>query len=848
MTANPDRFIGKTLGYDKYHLKERLGGGAFGTVYRATRRTSQQDIQNTVQDVAVKILMPLASPEEDDFALTLAVEVFNFSNEAQRISALAPHENIVPLIELAFDPIEAVFYFVMPIAEEGSLKRHIRRGVPLPPSTVISFIEKAAKGLDHAHEKKIVHRDVKPDNLLLPGHDGLWVSDFGIAVESHSLQSLPPIKQIGGTVPYMAPEQFDGKPTKFSDIYGLAVVTYEGLTGRRPFEGNALQIEYSHRHTPPPPFSEKGISVDDRLRVLETEVLKALAKDPEKRPSRATIFAQTLKDIAQEKPHGRVFEGVKPKEDKKKQIDELLNPRNRATPLPTKAIPASNPPPHQSFTQPALPQPIDITSPYHTAPDKKIVILPEDKSSQSRPIAYVTITPPLPHRTRSHMTINLLFASLALLLIVSSIFLYPIVLNNYFISPKATATSVHANTTSLPRSAVIATTAAQAYAAGTTQQGVMFGFDPAHTNWNRYERVLNVSTVSHLKLLWSYTTGAPIYYSSPTVAGGMVYVSSEDHKLYAFDATCWQACQPLWSYTTGNSIESSPAVAGGMLYILSADQILYAFDATCRQACQPLWRYTTGNPISSYDASPVVAGGMLYISSYEGKLYAFDATCRQTCQPLWSYTTGNPIYDSSPAVAGGMLYIRLGDGKLYAFDATCRRACQPLWSYTNGSFIESSPTIAGGMVYIGSENDSLYAFDATCRQACQPLWSYANGSSTYSPSAVAGGILYISLSDGKLYAFDATCRQACQPLWSYTTRSSTYSSPAVAGDVVYVSSEDHKLYAFDATCRRACQPLWSYTIGSSTYGSSTYTSPTVAGGMLYICLEDHKLYAFGLAS
>ena len=79
----------------------------------------------------------------------------------------------------------------------------------------------------------------------------------------------------------------------------------------------------------------------------------------------------------------------------------------------------------------------------------------------------------------------------------------------------------------------------------------------------------------------------------------MVYIGSDDRKLYAFDATCRQACQPLWSYTTGNYIASSPAVAGGMVYVSSDDDKLYAFDATCRQACQPLWSYTTYSPTGS---------------------------------------------------------------------------------------------------------------------------------------------------------------------------------------------------------------------------------------------------------
>ena len=110
----------------------------------------------------------------------------------------------------------------------------------------------------------------------------------------------------------------------------------------------------------------------------------------------------------------------------------------------------------------------------------------------------------------------------------------------------------------------------------TTPTEMMFGFDAAHTHWNPYEKVLNKTNVSHLKLDWSYATGVWIG-SSPAVANGLVYVGSADKKLYAFDAGCRSACQPLWSYATGSYIYSSPAVANGLVYVGSDDKKLYAF-------------------------------------------------------------------------------------------------------------------------------------------------------------------------------------------------------------------------------------------------------------------------------
>ncbi len=153
-----------------------------------------------------------------------------------------------------------------------------------------------------------------------------------------------------------------------------------------------------------------------------------------------------------------------------------------------------------------------------------------------------------------------------------------------------TPTLSPAQATARAAAGATATTAAQAYAEGTAKQGVMFGFDAAHTHNNPYEHTLSPANASQLKPLWSFPTGGEVL-SSPVIADGMVYVGSRDKRLYAFDATCRNACQPLWSFLTGSDIYSSPAVAGGMVYIGSDDGKFYAFDAGCRNACQPLWNF-----------------------------------------------------------------------------------------------------------------------------------------------------------------------------------------------------------------------------------------------------------------
>ena len=172
------------------------------------------------------------------------------------------------------------------------------------------------------------------------------------------------------------------------------------------------------------------------------------------------------------------------------------------------------------------------------------------------------------------------------------------------------------------------------------------------------------------RAVWSGSIGTvTTVESSPAVSGGVVYVGSDDNKLYAFDADGCDAptCSPLWTATTGGDIESSPAVANGVVYIGSEDNKLHAFDADGCGAptCSPLWTAATGGNV---DSSPAVANGVVYVGSDDDKLYAFAARgCgAATCRPLWTATTGGDI-DSSPALGNRMVYVGSADGQLYAF-------------------------------------------------------------------------------------------------------------------------------------------------------------------------------------
>ena len=819
--AEPQERVGQSIG--DYRLTRYLGKGTFGMVY-------QSEHLHDHSQAAVKLLQIQLSSRND---------LRDFLNEARTIRLRHPY--IVPLLDFGLSRDDMPF-LVMEYADGGTLRDRHERGSKLSWETIDSYVQQLAAALQYAHDRRIIHRDVKPENMLVRDAGKVQLSDFGIAriIEQSSLVSL---HRLAGTPAYTAPEQSRGKPSPSSDQYALAVVIYEWIAGQRPFQGGPLEVIVQHREDDPPSLRELRPETSERI---EQIVFQALAKEPEERFQTISHFAQTL--------HIEL-----------KKLSPVTLSLSGLTALPRSIISGNL---IQSKTAPSVQKPVisshaslnkQNNTPDATAPTFLFAHVPAQISNPPSPkgantpppswsgqrisIEHPSIEPNL-SSTRSFLSsiprLRVLIISLCLVLLLGSggAAWFFLAQQNQQQADFATATMHSATATALSTSS-LATNAAQdnEYLAATVQ-GVQFGFDAAHTRWNHYEHSVNSTNVSSLKQLWSYQTGYTIDYSSPVEANNIVYVGSRDGKLYAFDATCRNSCQPLWSYATGGAISSSPAVANGIVYIGSDDYKLYAFDATCRNSCQPLWSYQTGYVISS---SPTIAGGVVYVSSRDTQLYAFDATCRSSCQPFWSYKTGYGI-TSSPAVSDGTVYVGSTDHKLYAFDASCRSSCQPLWSYQTRGAISSSPTVAGGVIYVGSDDYRLYAFDAACHSACQPLWSYQTGGTIISSPAVANGTVYIGSYDNRLYAFDGNCRSNCHPSWSYQTGDSIDSSPTVANGVVYVGSHDHKLYAFDASCLSGCQPLWTYRTGESIN-----SSPTVANGIVYVGSHDHRLYAFGLS-
>ena len=299
--------------------------------------------------------------------------------------------------------------------------------------------------------------------------------------------------------------------------------------------------------------------------------------------------------------------------------------------------------------------------------------------------------------------------------------------------------------------------------------------------------------------LWVSTPLAQII-DSPTVSDGIVYIGSQtsptsnDGRLNAFAAAgCGQpTCAPLWQGLVGTEsvLQSSPTVAGGVVYVGGFDGRLYAFDADgCGTAtCQPSWTAQTGGPIES---TPTVWQGKVYVGSGDGRLHVFDARgCGAArCSALWKGKVGGTIFESTPAIVDGVAYIA-SQHRFAAFDANgCGLpTCNPLWqAVESNQFFNGSPAVAEGRVFVPLEAGiAVYSADGCGRPRCNPQWLlFGSGAqaSILSAPTIANGVVYAGRNTGQVLAWKtAPClRGSCPEIWSASVREPIVSSSPTDG-------------------------------------------------------------------
>jgi len=517
---------GLQLGH--YRLLQLIGQGGMSDVYLA------EDLRIPRQ-VAIKVIRVEGTsyPNHQEAQETARL----FQREARAVAKL-DHPNILPLFEYGEEVVNGITltYLVMPYCPEGSLLTLLNRRTdsePLPLQDVDHIIRQAAEALQYAHDQQIIHRDVKPSNFLIRGRSGgaripnLLLADFGLAKLTNLSATMS--QSIRGTPTYMAPEQWSGSPVPATDQYALAVMAYELLTGRPPFEGTQQQMMFHHLMTQPQPPSRYNprFSPD-----MDAVLLRALAKKPEDRfPSVsafADAFSQALK--GQQQP--------------------------AADPRPIAQKPLAQPP--SPVSSPGMPTTLPPVSP-----------VPELISMPSRPTPGSTSPPPGARRSyRVNASLLITFASV-LLLLTGSIGVFFVVRNNQIATDHANATSTASSQTATANNAT-ATAIAQANATATALASPL----PAPVQVSPSNRTVFHNYPRTTTLTWEAVSGAAsysvqIYYylGDTTCTGGTPYpvVTGITGTSYTFDFIgaqpgCWQVQavnasgragvpSPLWEFS-----------------------------------------------------------------------------------------------------------------------------------------------------------------------------------------------------------------------------------------------------------------------------------------------------------
>ncbi len=275
-----ENLIGEQFG--SYRLIRHIGRGGFADVYLG------QHLRLSMQ-AAIKILNTRISDDDTQ----------SFQREAETIATL-DYPGIVRVLD--FDIKNGLPFLVLEYAPNGSLRQRHAKGTRVPLPTVISYVKQVGEALQHAHDQKIIHRDVKPENMLIGRRNEILLTDFGIATMVENTSSVN-VDAVAGSLPYVAPEQLQKHPHFASDQYALGIVIYEWLCGERPFQGSFTEVAIKHMTVPPPPLREKNPEISAEV---EQVVMTALAKDPRQRFGSMRAFVNALEQASHVQPHPRL--------------------------------------------------------------------------------------------------------------------------------------------------------------------------------------------------------------------------------------------------------------------------------------------------------------------------------------------------------------------------------------------------------------------------------------------------------------------------------------------------------------------------------------------------------------
>ena len=523
MLVNTEVLLGQTVA--EYRLVQMLGRGGMGTVLLGQRENDPQE------QVAIKVLLPNKFSSLEEYAAFRA----RFEREAHAASSLQ-HEHIVPV--LSYGETGELPYMVMPYLSGGTLNtRLIAQHGPLPLAEVGQYLSQLGSALDYAHGHGVIHRDIKPTNVLLDEKGNSYLTDFGIARLFNSgtdaLDTAPTTLtttgQIFGTPNYMAPEMFTGqKAGPGVDIYALGVLMYLLVTGQVPFQGdNALAIGMKHlNETPVPPH----ILRTDLPLPAEAALLQALAKQPEARFASAGAFAQAFSAGL----NGEWTPGL----------------------FPPAAVPPT--PPRSPIAPIFLPEPRveDIVT-------KQASAVPATPFLQEHSVAV--------EQTRSRFGRKSLFASMLLLVIallallfvaLSGVMHFGPFSSNTGGVPTKTQGGARTQITTSP-TAPIPNSHSVSYANGTV----------TITEQNNTVYAVQNSTSS---ILWKVPVNGQVV-PPPILVGNVLYIATQSGNVYAFRASDGTL---LWTYSFDRPIVASLRINNGIIFVTTPNGLVYELRAS----------------------------------------------------------------------------------------------------------------------------------------------------------------------------------------------------------------------------------------------------------------------------
>jgi serine/threonine protein kinase/outer membrane protein assembly factor BamB len=704
-------------------------------------------------------------------------DVEGFRSEARTVAHLT-HPHIVRVLEFGVEDTSP--FLVMEYAPHGTMRTRYPKGSRLPLETIVAYVKQVADALYYIHEqKKLVHRDVKPENMLLRTDQDLLLSDFGIVVAAHTTGSLI-LEGQAGTLPYMAPEQILKMPRPTSDQYALGIVVYEWLCGKRPFDELEGSIINRHLYTPPPALREHLLTIS---LAVENVVLKALAKNPKERFASVQAFAAALEQASRLEPsHPAVplFEFPKPSQPSL-PADAIVAISSSQTSHPTSVVTS----PSQSL-EPANMVIPPIQSEQLT--DEIALFSASAASSlsarEAAPLEAPQVVQPTARSISRRAVILSLMGLTGVSLVGSSVAWLARSQSSRVSSPSFRPTG-----TKKADSTTVATPLSLYIASGT---------------------LLSKLDAETRAVHWSYETGHDFNQeainSTPIMVDRVVCFTAQNNYLYALDASNGSL---RWRFKTNDSAElGAPTGVDGVIYFGATNGYVYMVNAADGSLHQRYRVGANGAPGAS------LVNGVMYIALFDDTrhnsyLLALDA---KSGSQLWRNSTalGGQVV-SGLQVMNDVIYLnstRSANGTLddttnyiYAFNA---KDGSMLWRSSRiDNAIVNPPTAANGAVYFGSQNGYAYALDVGTGKT---LWRYNAGGAVYPTPVVVNSVVYIGVAvpdsgggfsgNGFIAALNANGSER----WRHVLRGYYSGAPLVVSNgTIYVSLASSMVYALRAT-------------------------------------------------